>query len=191
MDTITKVTLMEWQEYKSLSERTLSSQFHCDDRMQRLLHAVVGMLTEIEEILDNHSMAEADQVNRAEEWGDIAWYMAILAREYSLALEYTGVAHLKDTDPTMEMTKLLLRLLDMMKKSVYYGKKFDDSVASKLSSEVISVMLRYAATNGIDTAAAMRANIEKLRARYGDKFSSDSAINRDLENERRILTDNL
>jgi hypothetical protein len=182
---------MEWEEYKSLSERTLSSQFHCGDRMQRLLHAVVGMLTEVEEVLDNHSMAEADQVNRAEEWGDIAWYMAILAREYSLPLVDTGMAKLRDTDPTMDMTKLLLRLLDMMKKSIYYGKQFDDSVARTLSSELITSMLRYASANAIDTELAMRANIEKLRARYGEKFSSESAINRDLENERRILTDNL
>ena len=30
-------------------------------------------------------------------------------------------------------------------------------------------------------------NIAKLKARYGDKFSSDRAINRDLETERTIL----
>jgi hypothetical protein len=30
-------------------------------------------------------------------------------------------------------------------------------------------------------------NIEKLRARYGEKFSSERAINRDLETERTIL----
>jgi NTP pyrophosphatase (non-canonical NTP hydrolase) len=182
---------MKWEEYKVLSERTLSSQFYCDDRMQRLLHAVVGMLTEVEEVLDNHSMADADQVNRAEEWGDIAWYMAILAREYSLPLVDTSEGNLEGTDHTMDMTKRLLRLLDMMKKSVYYNKPFDDGVAGKLSSEVISSMLRYASVNGIDTEQAMRANIEKLRARYGDKFSSEAAINRDLDNERRVLTDNL
>lgn len=182
---------MEWQEYKALSERTLSTQFHCGERMQRLLHAVVGMLTEVEEILDNHSMAQADEVNRSEEWGDIAWYVAILAREYSLPLEDTGVARLAVADPTMDMTKLLLRLLDMMKKSIYYGKQFDDGVARALAAEVISAMLRYAAANGVDTAAALRANIEKLRARYGERFSSDAAIYRDLENERQVLTNNL
>ena len=30
-------------------------------------------------------------------------------------------------------------------------------------------------------------NINKLKARYGDKFSSERAINRDLETEREIL----
>ena len=32
-----------------------------------------------------------------------------------------------------------------------------------------------------------RVNIEKLKARYGDKFSEDRAINRDLDREREIL----
>jgi hypothetical protein len=30
-------------------------------------------------------------------------------------------------------------------------------------------------------------NIAKLKARYGEKFSSERAINRDLETERNIL----
>ena len=33
----------------------------------------------------------------------------------------------------------------------------------------------------------LETNIEKLRARYPDKFDSDKAINRDVSNERKIL----
>lgn len=184
---------MEWVEYQRLSERTLSSEFHCDVRTQRLLHAVMGMLTEIEEVLDNHSADTVDDVNRAEEWGDIAWYLAILSREYSVLPGPEGpVGEGVSADRSiMTLTKHLLRFLDMLKKSIYYGRKFDDDTACALTSSIMRASFEYAEGVGIDTSQAMRANIEKLRARYGDKFSSDSAINRDLEKERRILSDNL
>ena len=39
----------------------------------------------------------------------------------------------------------------------------------------------------IDIEKSFDVNIDKLKARYGDKFSSEKAINRDLETERNIL----
>jgi hypothetical protein len=33
----------------------------------------------------------------------------------------------------------------------------------------------------------MENNIAKLKARYGEKFSEDRAVNRDLKTERKIL----
>ena len=42
------------------------------------------------------------------------------------------------------------------------------------------------ALNG-DWDACLNKNIEKLKARYPEKFSSDAAINRDVNNERTIL----
>jgi hypothetical protein len=45
----------------------------------------------------------------------------------------------------------------------------------------------YMNTYDIDIEKSFDVNIDKLRARYGDKFSSEKAINRDLETERNIL----
>jgi hypothetical protein len=42
----------------------------------------------------------------------------------------------------------------------------------------------------IDIKESFDINIKKLKARYGEKFSSDKAINRDLETERKILEAN-
>ena len=39
----------------------------------------------------------------------------------------------------------------------------------------------------VENYGSCNENIEKLKARYGEKFSSDRAINRDLEKERMIL----
>jgi hypothetical protein len=45
---------MNLQEYIELSEKTLSNEFHSDKKMEKILHAVMGSLTEIEELLDNY-----------------------------------------------------------------------------------------------------------------------------------------
>jgi len=42
----------------------------------------------------------------------------------------------------------------------------------------------------IDIKGSFDINISKLKARYGDKFTSERAINRDLEKERKILEGN-
>jgi mRNA-degrading endonuclease RelE of RelBE toxin-antitoxin system len=39
----------------------------------------------------------------------------------------------------------------------------------------------------IDIHKSFDINIEKLKERYGDKFSSEMAINRNLDAERQIL----
>jgi hypothetical protein len=41
--------------------------------------------------------------------------------------------------------------------------------------------------NNIEIESILDTNIAKLKARYGDKFSSEKAINRDLTTERTIL----
>ncbi len=42
---------------------------------------------------------------------------------------------------------------------------------------------------GFTLQQRLQANIDKLFARYGDKFSQDAALNRDLARERQILED--
>ncbi|MDB4330347.1 nucleoside triphosphate pyrophosphohydrolase family protein [bacterium] len=96
-------------------------------KLIRLLHGVVGIITEAGEMTEQlyahmYDKKELDEVNIAEEIGDLFWYCAIIC----------------------------------------------DTV-------------------GISFESLMEKNIEKLRARYGDKFSSDKAINRDLDTERNIL----
>jgi NTP pyrophosphatase (non-canonical NTP hydrolase) len=73
---------MEWNEYKVLSEKTLSTEFHCGKQVENLLHGVSGVITELEELLDWN-----DDVNKKEEVADIFWYIALLDRELDLNLK--------------------------------------------------------------------------------------------------------
>ena len=94
---------MNWSEYKILSEKTLSSQFHCDKQDELLLHAVSGVLTELEELTDWNG----DEVNKKEEVADSFWYVAILDRVLELNLE---IPKITTTKVQITNDKLIKRL---------------------------------------------------------------------------------
>lgn len=77
--------------------------------------------------------------------------------------------------------------IDQLKKHIFYGKPLD-RVNLK---EELGDLLYYigVAMDELETDfdIEQRKNIAKLKARYGDKFSSEAAINRDLDKEREIL----
>jgi NTP pyrophosphatase (non-canonical NTP hydrolase) len=81
-------------------------------------------------------------------------------------------------------------LLDAIKKHVYYGKPLD---VVNLREEIGDVMWYLAllcrATN-TDLSAVASTNIDKLRARFPDKFDPSKALNRNLDAEREILNRN-
>ena len=180
---------MNWKEYLELSEKTLSTQFHCEEREQRLLHAVIGVLTEVEELLDNHIGDEQDDTNRLEESGDVCWYLAIIGREMNLDYPQLLVKTKNDNPMklVLKIVKNTCKLLDMMKKKLYYNKPIDENLFKTITTLVMLDVSDYMNTYDIDIEKSFDVNIDKLKARYGDKFSSEKAINRDLETERNIL----
>lgn len=179
---------MNWKEYLQLSEKTLSTQFHCDKKDELLLHAVMGILTEIEELLDNHMGENSDEINRAEEMADAWWYIAIIGREYQLEVPKEVSTSIEDPmEIVLNVIKKTLKMLDLLKKKLFYNKPINQDIVIQNTNEVISLLLAYAKCFDIDTEISWDINIAKLKARYGDKFSSDKAINRNLDIERNIL----
>jgi NTP pyrophosphatase (non-canonical NTP hydrolase) len=77
--------------------------------------------------------------------------------------------------------------LDAMKKHLFYGKPLDlVNVAEEFQDLVWYIAVGLDAC-GMTLEEAMERNIAKLKARYGEKFSPDRALNRDLATERKIL----
>jgi NTP pyrophosphatase (non-canonical NTP hydrolase) len=77
--------------------------------------------------------------------------------------------------------------LDMLKKHIFYGKKLDFPNAVEELGDVewyagIAIDVLRTTFNEVLTI-----NIDKLKARYPEKFTEHHAINRDLETERAIL----
>lgn len=78
-------------------------------------------------------------------------------------------------------------LVDSLKKWCFYGKNLDhDNLIEELGDILWYVALACNALNAT-MERVMEKNIAKLRARYPDKFTSENAINRDLEAEKKAL----
>ena len=76
---------------------------------------------------------------------------------------------------------------DMIKKHVIYGKPFDRvNILEECGDKLWYIALALEAA-GYTMEEAMERNIAKLKARYGDKFSEEKALRRDLDKERAIL----
>lgn len=188
---------MNWKEYLPLAEKTLSNEFHCDDPFyQRLLHAVIGALTEIEEILQNYDgeilVTDPDkQGSVAEETADIFWYLSILYRELNLdeQVSITESTELSKSPfyTVLDMTKCLLSMLDCLKKKIYYNKSIDLVMFEDNVYKIHFSLVLFCNYYSTDISSILDKNIAKLKARYGEKFTSERAINRDLEQERKIL----
>jgi NTP pyrophosphatase (non-canonical NTP hydrolase) len=184
---------MNWTEYLPLAEKTLSHQFNCQESQdQRILHAIIGCLTEVEEILDNYDGdVLLNDINKqgsiAEESADIFWYLSILSRELNIEEIEDKNFEYNEFKTLLAFTKATLKLLDLYKKKIYYNKPIDLTVVKILSIEMIQLLRHFCFLHGADVSKILDKNIEKLKARYGDKFSSEKAINRDLEKEREIL----
>ena len=97
----------------------------------RLIHGIVGIATEVGELLENLKTAieeneQLDWVNLAEECGDVFWYIAAIS-------DFTG----------------------------------------------------------FDFESMQKTNIEKLKARFPEKFTEEKANNRNTTLERKILEENV
>lgn len=78
-------------------------------------------------------------------------------------------------------------LQDAMKKWLIYGKPLDLVNLMEECGDLewyTSLLMRVI---DVDHSAVWQANIDKLQARYPDKFTEESALNRDLDKERKAL----
>lgn len=78
-------------------------------------------------------------------------------------------------------------LLDAVKKYIFYGRELDVVNIKEEIGDLMYYSALLADEFGFNLNLILQNNIEKLRARYPEKFTEDSAINRDLGKEREIL----
>lgn len=181
---------MNWEKYLEMSEKTLSTEFHCSEKEERLLHGTIGILTELEELMDNHlENKKLDIINVVEEISDITWYLAILGREFNIPFKSSEIIEREENSMNiiLNLVKNTCKILDMIKKKLFYNKIIDDSQFISITKSIMESVSIYANIYDIDIEKAFDVNIEKLRSRYGDKFSSHNAINRNIKEERNIL----
>ena len=78
-------------------------------------------------------------------------------------------------------------LLDAMKKHIFYGKEVDTVNVVEEVGDLMWYIAIILDELGVEFEDVMDKNINKLKARYGNKFSEDSANSRNLDKERKVL----
>lgn len=180
------------EQYRKETLRTLPD---LGSQLNNSLHMTIGIMTEISEIEEAMSKEEdVDFINIAEEWADIKWYQANYANIHDIKNFVVDVhEYSRYNDATAAWSNIIIfagTLLDMDKKLFAYGKQIDNTLRNKVFIELNTALEAFADHMGIDKQSALERNINKLKARYPDKFDNDKAINRDLETERKILEGN-
>lgn len=78
-------------------------------------------------------------------------------------------------------------LLDAYKKHFAYGKELDVVNVGEEIADIMWYVSNLCRIKGINLEEMLQRNIDKLKARYPDKFSQEKALNRNLDKERDIL----
>ena len=184
---------MNIKEFNIESERTMSDMFHLTDEKDfRLLHGAIGIVTEIGEIFEALEKRKVDIVNIGEEVTDVYWYLAIFQREYAFEVdtssqEFSKIGYSSMENLTAHAFVLSSNLLDKFKKKVFYNKTIDWVDIFDLCQEINYCMMNLLDWINVPMDVALRNNIAKLKVRFPDKFSSDDAITRNLDAERKEL----
>lgn len=76
---------------------------------------------------------------------------------------------------------------DAVKRYIAYGKELDSTNLKEEVGDILWYVARICSLYGWSMDEVTNLNIQKLKARFPEKFTETHAIKRDLENERRIL----
>lgn len=166
--------------YIKQATRTESLQFSAE--RPRLIHATLGIVTELMEYYESE-----DDVNLAEELGDVYWYIAIAMDELDLTLDDIKSAH-----NGLGTTYMAIGgLCDVIKRSSFYGVPFDTETFTKWLGLTYHWLNLHCQHEGITPEQCMNANIAKLRKRFPEKFTTHDAVNRDTDAEMNALKGSL
>lgn len=174
---------MNIKEYQINAARTCAD---LGSKTNNLFHMNLGIHTEVGELLDIYKkkMAygkEIDIVHLTEELGDICFYLANKDT-------FKDVVYLEDQ---IDLVKLEEDITQEKFDEIGEG-IFITWLEHGLFSRVeywIQIYMTCRIFN-IDFEQMLEININKLKARYPEKFTQEAALNRDLDAEREVLENN-
>jgi len=94
---------------------------------------------------------------------------------------------LDDLHMILGMQTEAAEIADLYKKHIAYGKTLDLVNLKEEIGDLMWYIANMCNLHGWDLLEILATNIEKLKARYPDKFTNEQALNRDLVKERDIL----
>ena len=78
-------------------------------------------------------------------------------------------------------------LFDPFKKNMAYNKSIDYVNVQEELGDLMWYISNFCRINNFSLEDILQKNIDKLKARYPEKFTEEKANNRDLDKERKIL----
>jgi len=161
-----------------------------------LLHALLGIVTELEEI--EEALYNNDEANLFEEFGDLLWFTALAFKELNMLDEASRMLK-RIYEYDIEQTTTPNDILNAIKATMFYGKEFDmDTAVHFIFQEYYKVLHHLETVSGsMDITYRelvdyiLTINIAKLKKRYPNEFNDLDAVKRDLNEERKLLEDYL
>lgn len=181
-------------EYQKLARRTCAK---LNTRKDDLVHMNLGIITEVGEALDVIKKFLAykkpmDLVNLGEEIADLCWYLSNRGDMFFVVDFETIEASCSFKESEEEFKKTGLQISSLEQAIYALITLIPESEDFRTTKEFVEypnlVILKSVAEYfELDFYQLLTNNIAKLEARYPEKFTEESALNRDLGRERIIL----
>lgn len=175
---------MTLKEYQEQAKRTCPSL----DSDLDIPHMIYGMMSEMSELIS--ACNKEDTVGIGEELTDLMWYLSNYCTFNNIKLEDLPI-----TVPTpsnnLVITEDLMwwigELADINKKEIAYGKVYSLETELNILQNLFYWIQVFYTRYNLDIYDCLNKNIAKLKQRYPEKFTTENALNRNLDAERKIL----
>jgi NTP pyrophosphatase (non-canonical NTP hydrolase) len=173
--------------YNNYEELASSTCKNLGNEASNILHMKMGIITEAAEVVDilkkKHAYGkEIDTPHLKEELGDILWYAAnyckFMNMDFANVIDNISYEPLYDRSTDFSMYELMELIVI-------------NATALDINSIYDIIDLTLYAIEQVDATLdeVLTTNIRKLAARYPEGFSSYYALNRNLDNEKRIINE--
>lgn len=178
---------MRFHDYQKEVLRTESptlAVMHMAGTTHRLLHACLGINSEIAEIIQDRD----NKPNVVQEIGDAFWYIGIGCDSLDIDMENL------DTDYECDdaYDDLIIQsgiLTNQVKRMIYYGTERDDELILKVLGSIVACLRWLAVENNVTIETCLEKNVAKLRTRYPEGFTPEKAVYRSVRKEERHFND--
>ena len=179
---------MDFKTYIPLALRT--AILHPSDMRRDLVHASLGMITEIGEFTTevkrnfayDKPIDDAMRKHMIEEIGDVQWYVPLAMAAFGideLPFEDVGADMDIQSAPLSDLCLFISTCATSVHASVLFGQDSDkELVATMLGGMIYAIDTRIAPLLGIEPGEIRQQNIDKLRKRFPDKFTPQAAEER-------------
>lgn len=161
---------MNLYDYSKLAIRTSL-------REDQMIHCVLGIASELSELYEG---------NYLEELGDVCWYLNEGCDSLGINLDSLDIYE-GGLDPLRDISDHVGKLANLVKRNEFYGEELNRKECFILLSKILSEVHELCRDYEIDIEEVLEKNIKKLEKRFPEEFDPARALNRNLEEERKVL----